>query len=488
MDRLQEVYVPALPPQRLRGVLGPARLGEFLAEAAATLPVLDQRAVLNVNSTATGGGVAEMLHTLLAYTRGIGIDTRWFVVSAESDFFAVTKRLHNHIYGFSGDGGPLGEEEHKIYARTLAPNLTEMLAIVRPGDVVLLHDPQTAGLTSALKDAGAQVVWRCHIGSDERNEFSDIGWSFLQRYVERADGFVFSRTSFAPEWMPRYKVVPIRPSLDPFSPKNQEMDPDIVRSALVHAGLLAGKTGPEPVPVFRRRDGSPLRVDRHADVLQSGQAPDPDAPLVVQVSRWDAMKDMPGVMKGFADGVALETDAHLMLAGPSVAGVADDPEGAEVLDACTRQWRALPHAIRSRVHLACLPMRDMEENAAIVNALQRHAAIVTQKSLAEGFGLTVVEAMWKRRPVIGTAIGGIADQIVDGESGLLVQDPNDLEEFAGAVLRVLKDPLLSARLGKGAFERAHERFLADRHLETWAHLIRGDLLSERAETGQSVVA
>jgi trehalose synthase len=200
------------------------------------------------------------------------------------------------------------------------------------------------------------------------------------------------------------------------------------------------------------------------------------------------MKDMPGVMQAFADGVAMQTDAHLMLAGPSVAGVTDDPEGVQVLEACTRQWRALPHAIRNRVHLACLPMRDMEENAAIVNALQRHAAIVTQKSLAEGFGLTVVEAMWKRRPVIASAVGGIADQIVDGESGLLVPDPQDLAEFADAARRVLTDPLLAVRLGKGGYERAHERFLADRHLETWAHLIRGDLIEERAEVGQPVVA
>ena len=295
--------------------------------------------------------------------------------------------------------------------------------MLRAGDVVLVHDPQPAGLIPALQQAGARVVWRCHIGTEGRNEYTEAGWSFLRPYLETADAFVFSRRSFAPEWMPAEQVITISPSLDPFSPKNQEMDPQIVRLALVHAGLLAGPPESAPVAAFRRRDGSPGRVDRHADVLHSGPPADPDVPLVVQVSRWDRMKDMTGVMVAFTEQVAPHCDAQLLLAGPAVTGVADDPEGAQVLDECVAAWRALPHAMRGRVHLACLPMRDPEENAALVNALQRHAAVITQKSLAEGFGLTVAEAMWKRRPVVGSAVGGIADQLVDGETGLLVADP-----------------------------------------------------------------
>ena len=160
----------------------------------------------------------------------------------------------------------------------------------------------------------------------------------------------------------------------------------------------------------------------------------------MQVSRWDRLKDMPGVLQGFADFVVSDHDTQLVLAGPVVSAVTDDPEGAQVLSECWEAWRRLPHHARSRVALACLPMADVEENAVIVNALQRHAAIVVQKSLAEGFGLTVSEAMFKRRPVVASAVGGIADQIIDGESGILLRDPTDLGAFAGTLADLLADP------------------------------------------------
>ncbi len=151
--------------------------------------------------------------------------------------------------------------------------------------------------------------------------------------------------------------------------------------------------------------------------------------------------------------------------------MADDPEAAAVLDECVYRWRALPHAVRSRVHLACTPMADPDEAAAIVNALQRHAAVVVQKSLAEGFGLTVAEAMWKTRPIVASAVGGIADQIVDGEHGLLIDDPEDLVGFGGAVESLLRDRGGAARLGANARARAGAEFLGDRHLEQYGRLL-----------------
>ena len=141
-----------------------------------------------------------------------------------------------------------------------------------------------------------------------------------------------------------------------------------------------------------------------------------------------------------------------------------------VLDECTAAWRMLPHAIRQRIQLVCLPMLDRDENAAIVNAIQRHAAIVVQKSLAEGFGLTVVEAMWKARPVIGSAVGGIEDQLVDGESGLLLDPPTDLDAFGVALERLLSDRAFAERLGQNAHQRALELFLGNRHLIQYANL------------------
>jgi trehalose synthase len=195
---------------------------------------------------------------------------------------------------------------------------------------------------------------------------------------------------------------------------------------------------------------------------------------VVQVSRWDRLKDMPGVMLGFAEH-AIASGAHLALVGPNVSGVTDDPEGPAVLDECIEIWRNLPHAARVRIQLVCLPMTDVEENAAIVNAIQRHAAVVVQKSMAEGFGLTVAEAMWKARPVIGSAVGGIQDQLTDGESGVLLADPEDLHAFGDALCGLLEQPARAQEMGEAARERAIEHFLGSRHLmqyvEVFADLV-----------------
>ena len=196
--RLQEVQVRAVTPGHLESLIGPQRTKRFEAAAATARDLLSQRIVLNVNSTATGGGVAELLQTLLAYARGVGIDARWVVIRGGERFFAITKRIHNHLYGSRGDGGPLGPDERDEYETTLHANAVELAALVRPGDVVLLHDPQTAGLARALRAAGALVVWRCHVGLDRANEHSERAWAFLRPYLEEVDAFVFTREPFAP--------------------------------------------------------------------------------------------------------------------------------------------------------------------------------------------------------------------------------------------------------------------------------------------------
>ena len=195
-----------------------------------------------------------------------------------------------------------------------------------------------------------------------------------------------------------------------------------------------------------------------------------DAPLVVQVSRWDRLKDPAGVLRAFAEHCR-HPHAHLLLAGPSVADVADDPEGSEVWEEIRAQRERLDPRLRARVHLACLPMDDVEENAAMVNALQRRADVVVQKSLAEGFGLTVAEAMWKSRPVVASRIGGIQDQIVDGESGLLLDDPADLGAAAAAIDGLLADPARAQAIGVAARERVRESFLGTRHLVQYMALL-----------------
>ncbi len=469
--RLREVEVQALDAARLEPLIGPERMAHYEAIAEATQGRLAGRAVFNVNSTAAGGGVAEMLQTLLAYGRGAGLDVRWLVIQGDPAFFAITKRIHNGLYGGRGDGGDLGGTERRHYEEVLHRNADELLALVRPEDVVLIHDPQPAGLAGELSRAGGRVVWRCHVGADEPNEWTERSWSFLRPYLEDVDAFVFSRRAFAPPWADPARTHVIPPSIDPFSAKNEPISHRNVRLILGYVGLIGGD-GALPAVPFTRRDGSPGRINRRVDVLQTGPPPPPDAPLVVQVSRWDRMKDMPGVMAGFARHVDSSLGAHLLLAGPAVTGVADDPEAAEVLEECTALWRELPHAARSRVHLACTPMADADEAASIVNALQRHAAVVVQKSLAEGFGLTVAEAMWKSRPIVGSAVGGIVDQVVSGEHGLLVEDPLDLASFGAAVETLLRDPRRARELGANARTRATAEFLGDRHLEQYGRLLQ----------------
>jgi len=195
-----------------------------------------------------------------------------------------------------------------------------------------------------------------------------------------------------------------------------------------------------------------------------------DSPLIAQVSRWDRLKDPLGVLESFAEHVHGPDEPHLVLAGPDVFAVADDPEGAEVLEETEAAWRELPPRVRRRVHLALLPMDDADENAVIVNALQRRADVVVQKSLAEGFGLTVSEAMWKARPVVATDVGGIRDQIEDGVTGRLVE-PRDLRAFGEQVRALLDDPHEAERMGEAAQLRVRDLFLGPRHLGQYVELL-----------------
>ena len=470
---MEEVSVRPIPLERLAAILPADRVDRLEVAAERARATFGDRVVWHVNATAHGGGVAEMLQTLLAYGKGAGIENRWMVLDGDPTFFAITKRLHNALHGEPGDGGPLGLEEHQHYESVLRANLADLVAQVSPRDIVLLHDPQTAGLAGGLRELGARVVWRCHVGRDLPNGHTRVAWEFLRPYLAQAQALVFSRREYAPEWVEEERLVVIPPSIDPFAVKNTPLRPDDVGAVLAGAGLVAGG-GRQGTVDFVRRDGTlgTVRAHRGSGGLLIGGPPPADVPLVLQVSRWDRLKDMSGVMEGFA--LAVDDDdldgAHLILAGPDVSGVTDDPEGTEVLRDCTEEWNHLPEAVRGRVHLASIPMDDVDENAIIVNALQRHAAVVVQKSLVEGFGLTVTEAMWKGRPVVASKVGGIQDQITDGRDGLLVDDPYDIEGFAGLLVRVLADPELAERLGTSAHARVLAEFLGDRHLEQYVDL------------------
>jgi trehalose synthase len=471
---MEEVSVRPVTLEKLASILPADRADRFATAASTARSTFGDRVVWHVNATARGGGVAEMLQTLLAYAKGAGTDNRWLVLDGDPQFFAITKRLHNLLHGDVGDGGPLGPEERAHYETVLRGNLADLVRRVSPRDIVLLHDPQTAGLAEGMRAAGAIVVWRCHVGRDRADDVTDAGWEFLRPYVEHAQALVFSRREYAPKWVDEEQLAVIPPSIDPLAVKNMALSPEQVTQILARVGLVVDGGRDEPVG-FVRRDGTPGEVrpyHRSGGLVLSSDPPALDVPLVVQVSRWDRLKDMSGVMSGFARALEIHdlAGAHLMLAGPDVAGVTDDPEGAEVLGECRQAWNRLPEVVRGRVHLASVPMADADENAIVVNALQRHAAVVVQKSLVEGFGLTVTEAMWKGRPVVASRLGGIQDQIVDGRDGLLVSDPRDPDEFAGVLRRPLTDGELAARLGAAAHARVLEDYIGDRHLEQYVDL------------------
>jgi trehalose synthase len=483
MRGVQSVDVPRRPIAALEDLIGLQRTSRLVDAAAEFRKVSRGRVVWNFSSTATGGGVADMLQVLVGYTKDLAVDVRWLVIGGDSEFFRITKRLHNRIHGQPGDGGALGAAELRHLRDVTSANADSLGDQVSAGDLVLLHDPQTAGLVGPLAQRGSHVVWRSHIGIDTENELSRSAWEFLRPLLADAEGYVFTRSTYVPATVPASRAWIIPPSIDPFSPKNQPMDPQAVHAALVHMGLLPGVAS-QAMCRYTRRDGSPGEVNQPATVVAEA-LPEPDDPVVVQVSRWDRLKDMIGVMRGFAEHVAPQGPGWLVLAGPSIQGVTDDPEGGIVLSETLAAWQGLPAAQRSRVILLTLPVTDVDDNAAMVNALQRHASVIVQKSIAEGFGLTVAEGMWKGRPVVGSAVGGIQDQIADG-TGILLSDPTDLSAFGRAVRTLLDNPGLAARLGAAAKEYVRAHYVGDQHMLRYAELFGTLLANERRPAGQSV--
>jgi trehalose synthase len=466
MAALQEVQVSSFSLERFKALLGERyrQVDEAIEESR---KLLRGRIVWHVNSTARGGGVAELLQSLLAYARGAGVDVRWMTIAGNPDFFRITKRIHNRLHESKGDGGPLGPAERDVYEAALAEAAAELVDLVHPDDIVYIHDPQPAGLVPHVIAADVRVIWRCHIGVDSPGDLAREAWDFMRRYVTDADAYVFSRERFVWEGLDKDRVWIVPPSIDAFSPKNQDLERKAVEAILGVIGVGAG--GDPADAMFQRFDGSMARVARRAELVQDDPVP-ADAPMVSQVSRWDRLKDPVGVLDAFAE-YNRDKEAHLLLAGPSVAGVSDDPEGAEVLEAVTARRQELTPGQRSRAHLVSLPVDDVEENAAMVNAIQRRSDVIVQKSLAEGFGLTVAEAMWKARPMVASRVGGIQDQIEDGVSGVLIDDPTNLEAVAGAVDGLISDPARAAEVGKAARQRVIEHFLGTRSLVQYMDLL-----------------
>ncbi len=370
--------------------------------------------VLHVNATAYGGGVAEILHNLVPLMADVGLEALWYVLEAEDPaFFDVTKRIHNALQGMPLD---LSDQMRDLFLATDRANAAALPEV----DFVIAHDPQAVALRH-FADDGASWAWRCHI--DLTDAYTPV-WSFLRPYVEEHSAAIFTMPQFAQPDLSIDHLVFSAPSIDPFTEKN---------------GPLAADEARAIVAAFRF---------------------DPARPLLVQVSRFDPWKDPSGVIDAYRRVKAEVPDVQLALLG-SLAD--DDPEGKELLA------RTIAHAADDR-DIRCLTdldgVRDRE-----VNAFQRSASVVIQKSLREGFGLVVAEALWKGIPVVGGAVGGIPLQVVDGETGFLVRT---VDECADRCLRLLRDVDLRVRMGAAGHERVRQEFLITRdlrdHLRLFADL------------------
>ena len=365
------------------------------------------RRFVHVNSTREGGGVAEILNRLVPIMRDLGIKTDWEVIEGDSDFYATTKAFHNAL---QGKEQVLTEAMLEHYIEINRVN-AERLRLA--GDLVLIHDPQPAAMIESRPSEG-KWVWRCHIdlSTPQRRV-----WTFLRRFVVRYDAAVFSLPAFAQQLpIPQFLAYP---SIDPLADKNRRMSGREVSKILERLGV------PE------------------------------DKPILLQVSRFDRFKDPIGVINAYRL-VKRYHDVRLVLAG---GGAADDPEGVQVFNEVREAAGRDPD----------IYLLDMPSNAHLaINALQRAATIVIQKSTREGFGLTVAEAMWKGKPVIGGATGGITVQIVYGVTGYTV---NSVEGCAFRIRYLLTNPRLMRRMGEAGREHVRENFLITRHLRDYLSLL-----------------
>jgi trehalose synthase len=447
-------------------------------EAAGLVKSLQGRKVWMVNSTAQGGGVAEMMPKLVALLNELGLATRWVVMGTDQpEFFELTKRLHNLIHG-EGDPG-LGEDDRQLYAAVSSENAAALKQHLGPDDVVVIHDPQPLGMGALLKsELGMPFFFRCHIGLDEDRPETRAAWSFLQPYAEPCDYAIFT----APEYIPPFlagKAGVISPAIDPLSYKNRELSPHKLAGILKNSGLARSR---HPViPSMLREHAMRLRHDgSFAPMDEETEIGIPYRPIVTQISRWDRLKGFEPLLEAF---VRLKQSipsressprhrrrlnhVRLVLAGPEPAAVADDPEARDVLSELIDRYVRLPHWIQEDVALLSLPMGSREQNALMVNALQRCSSVVVQNSLREGFGLTVTEAMWKQCGVLGSRACGIRQQIRDAVDGHLIPDGGTAGQIADLLDDMLDDLPGLGRLGHSAQRRVHSELLVFTQVRRW---------------------
>ena len=365
---------------------------------------LKNKRILHVNSTAVGGGVAEILNRMVPLMNELGLQARWDVIKGGEAFYAVTKKIHNALHGSSPEFQP---EDFEEFMKVQSENLSQMAL---DEDIVFIHDPQPAGLVERKKKLQNKWLWRCHV--DVSSPSPEV-WAFLKPMVERYDKAVFSSPTFS-----RTLSLPqvlISPSIDPLSEKNRPMPEEEVEGILNRLNIPT------------------------------------DKPLVTQVSRFDRLKDPMGVVAAFKKAKNT-VDARLLLVGGTAT---DDPEGAEVLLEVKEAA-----AGDEDILVLLLPPTSHTE----INAIQRASTLILQKSIKEGFGLTITEALWKGKPVIAGAVGGIPLQITHKYSGILT---HSIEGTAHWIKTLLQDPASAKKLGENGREHVRQNFLLTRHLRDY---------------------
>lgn len=389
-------------------ILGAPELEELRALAQRLQGV----SVQMVNSTAVGGGVAEILSRVVPMLQELNLDVRWDVITGGDDFFEVTKAFHNALHGSPYEAKP---DNFSVF---LAYNEENRSRLRLDSEFTVIHDPQPLPLINARHDHRGHWLWRCHIDLSHPNP---TVWSFLQPFVVKYDGAIFSSPEFTHQLpIPQYLFYPC---IDPLSEKNRDLDQEFVQGVLEHFGI------------------------------------DPKRAILAQISRFDRLKDPVGVVQAYRL-VKRYFDCQLVLAG---GGAKDDPEGGAVLDEVRQVAASDPD-----IHILDLPPWSALE----INALQRGSTIIIQKSLREGFGLTVTEGLWKKKPVVASAVGGIPAQVIHKLTGLLA---HSVEGTAYQIRFLLSNPALAGRLGEQGHEHVREHFLitgsVKRYLTLFLHLL-----------------
>ena len=452
---------------------------KFLETTKQSVEDLKGCTIWMINSTATGGGVAEMLPSQMRIMRYLGVKIEWMVIEANDQaFFNLTKRIHNAIHG-SGDG-IFTDEDRAIFEKVNAQNAEKAIAAIQDGDLVVIHDPQPMPLAAMIrKKRKVKTLWRCHIGLEQENATTKGVWSFLSNYYDSYDHFVFSLTSYVPEALiEKTSIIP--PAIDPLSHKNRILWMSKCLGILQQSGIIREQL-PVLYPNYKNQvrrvmpDGSfnTVNHDEELDIIFH--------PTILQISRWDRLKGFKELMDAFVlmkkenqkktdkTSLAYRRIRHtrLALGGPDPAFVSDDPEGMAVLNELIEQYKEMTPELQQSIALLLLPLDNPKENALIVNALQRCATIVIQNSIQEGFGLTATEAMWKQRPVLVSGAAGLRAQVQHDINGKINADPSNIAQLAEALEEMLNSPKERDKWGFNGRIRVIENFTLFSQIRSW---------------------